>query len=349
MESPLWTRTHAPDLAHLPQPAARETLGRAVDEPVNLVVSGPKGCGKTAAVRALARKAHADLDTEFVELNVADVFQRTKAEIRADPRFEPFLQGAVAWTKRADVDTKYKRELSKADMLKHVLAEQATHAASAGSYRTILLDNAEAIRTDFQQALRRIIERNHRTTQIVLATRQPSTLIPAIRSRCLPVAMRAPTVEETVGVLERIATAEEIAFDAEGLEYVAGYGSGDLRRAVLGAQTTAEAAGEITINAAHEALSEVDTDARVEEMVAAAEAGRFIDARNVLDELLTDEGLSGEEVLDDLLRVGRTRYAGEDLAWLYRLAGEIDRDMVAGTTSRVHLSHLLAELGREAA
>ena len=85
MESPLWTERHAPSLSELPQPGPRDGLRRAVEEPMNLVVYGPAGAGKTAAVRALAEATHDDPDNDFVELNVADFFDRTKKEIRNDP------------------------------------------------------------------------------------------------------------------------------------------------------------------------------------------------------------------------------------------------------------------------
>ena len=77
-----------------------------------------------------------------------------------------------------------------------------------------------------------------------------------------------------------------------------------------------------------------------------AEAGEFTDARSTLDDLLVDEGFSGEEVLDDVLRIARSRYGGERLAEIHRLAGEIDLDLAEGTNDRLHVSHLLAELGR---
>jgi len=180
MDAPLWTETHAPALGDLPQASVRDRLDRAVDEPMNLVVQGPPGAGKTAAVRALADAAHED-DTDLVEINVADFFDRTKKEIRSDPRFEQFLTGRSRMPKR--------------DMINRVLKESASYAPVSGDYKTIVLDNAEAIREDFQQALRRVMERYHRTTQFVIATRQPSTLIAPIRSRCFPVpsGRRRPT------------------------------------------------------------------------------------------------------------------------------------------------------------
>ncbi|PSP79247.1 replication factor C small subunit 2 [Halobacteriales archaeon QS_4_69_225] len=332
MESPLWTERHAPSLSELPQPGPRDGLGRAVEEPMNLVVYGPAGAGKTAAVRALAEATHDDPDNDFVELNVADFFDRTKKEIRNDPRFSQFLEG--------------RSRLSKRDMISRVLTEQASYQPVSGSFRTVLLDNAEAIREDFQQALRRVMERHYEATQFVIATRQPSKLIPPIESRCFPVPMRAPTHEETVGVLETVVDREDVEYDDDGLEYVAGYGDGDLRRAILGAQTAAEGEGAVTMDAAYEALGDVGMTDDVAAMLSAADAGEFADARSDLDDLLYDEGFEGEAVLRELLETARGRYDGDELARLYELAGEVDLEMAEGNTDRVHLGRLLAELGR---
>jgi replication factor C small subunit len=335
MDAPLWTETHAPSLAELPQEEAREYLTRGVDEPINLVLYGPKGAGKTAAVRALAREAH-DTEDDLVTINVADFFGMTKKELAEDPRFSSFIT------------PKRRRESSKAALINHVLKESTSYPPVSGEYRTILLDNAEAIREDFQQALRRVMERHHEATQFVITTRQPSALIPPITSRCFPVPVRAPTTAETVDVLRDIVESEGVAYDADGLEYVAGYAEGDLRKAILGAQTTAEAEGEITMGSAYEALGEVGIDDRVEEMLVTAEDGEFVDARKLLDELLIDEGYDGSEVLEDVLAVSRSRYDGDELAAIHREAGEVDLDLVEGTSDRIQIGRLLAELGRDA-
>jgi replication factor C small subunit len=159
--------------------------------------------------------------------------------------------------------------------------------------------------------------------------------------------MRAPTDDEIAAVLEDIVESEGVDYDDDdGLEYVAGYADSDLRRAILAAQTTSEAEGAVTMNAAYETLGEVGADDQVKAMLDDAEAGEFTDARSTLDDLLVDEGFSGEEVLDDILRVARSRYNGDRLAELHRLAGEIDMDLAEGTNDRLHISHLLAEIGR---
>ena len=332
MEPPLWTEKHAPSLSELPQSGPRQSLENAVEEPMNLVVYGPRGAGKTAAVRALAGATHADPDNDFVELNVADFFDRTKKEIRNDPRFSQFLEG--------------RSQLSKRDMISRVLKEQASYQPVSGEFRTVLLDNAEAIREDFQQSLRRVMEQHYESTQFVIATRQPSKLIPPIESRCFPVPVRAPTHEETVGVLETIVEREGVDYDDDGLEYVAGYGDGDLRKAILGAQLTAEDEEEVTMEAAYEALGDVGMADELETVLAAADDGEFADARKGIDELLYDEGFEGNEILRALLETARGRYDGDELARLYRLAGEVDLEMSEGNADRVHLGRLLAELGR---
>ncbi|MEZ3116047.1 AAA family ATPase [Halobaculum sp. MBLA0147] len=329
MDGPTWTERYAPALDEVPQASVRERLERALDEPMNLVVQGPPGVGKTAAVRALARETHDDPDNDLVELNVADFFDRTKKEIREDPRFRPFLAG--------------RSQMAKRDMINHVLKESAANAPVSGEFKTVVLDNAEAIREDFQQALRRVMERFHRTTQFVIVTRQPSKLIPPIRSRCFPVPVRAPTTDEIIDVLAGICEAEDVPTEPEGLEFVASAADGDLREAVLSAQATASDHDEITMQAAYETLDDVGVDDELRSVVSDARVGDVGDARGTLDDLLYEQGFDGDTLLRELLRVARSssEIGSHDVTRLHALAGEVDLTMVDGTDDRLHLTHLL--------
>ena len=336
MDAPLWTETHAPGLDDLPQPEVRDRLRRAVDEPMNLVVQGPPGVGKTAAVRALAREAHADPENDLIELNVADFFNRTKKQIRADPRFEQFLDGRSRMAKR--------------DMINRVLKESASYAPMSGEYKTIVLDNAESIREDFQQALRRVMEQHHRTTQFIITTRQPSKLIPPIRSRCFPVPMPAPDDEALEAVLEHIFDAEGVDYEEGSLRVFANASNGNVRNAILAAQHAANNADTVTSNELISALGDVGFDDELKTLLINAREGDIKDARKTLTTLLDDEGYEGQELLRDILRVADStpeRFADGELARLHELAGQVDLDISTGIDDRLHITHLLTSWGAD--
>lgn len=350
MDDPLWITTHTPTIDELPQAEVRRYLDRVSSGPINLIFYGPPGSGKTAAARALGEHIHDNPDTDLIEINVADFFDRTKREIRDDPRFAHFLQGQTAFSKQyrqgTDKPNQYKRQWSKREMINHVLKELAGYQPSSGTFKTILLDNAEAIREDFQQALRRVMERHYETTQFIITTRQPTKLIPPIRSRCFPVPIRAPTTEETIRVLTTILDVEDVEYDDAGVAFLAEHADGDLRTAILDAQTVATQAGEITREDAYHVIREVGIDDDIVEMLEAATSGEFTDARSILDEVLITNGYTGHEVLDAIGRVADSRGL-IDPAELAVLRGDVDLAMGAGTNDRLHLAHLLADIGTE--
>ena len=331
METPLWIDRHQPTIEDLPQPEVREYLQKVPDGPVNLLLVGPPGSGKTAAVRALATELHASPEHDLQVINVDDFFGMTKRELVEDPRVRGFL------------DTDH-RQKSKAAIVNHVLTELASHPPVSGTFKTILLDNAEAMREDFQQALRRVMERHYSATQFVLTTRRRGAILDPIVSRCAQVPVRAPTTAEITDVLAAILEAEDVAYDLEGLAYLAEYADGDLREAITAAQTTAMEAETVTMESAYDALEGVGYAADIEAMLAAAESGSFGDARGMLDDLLIDEGFDGGEVLQEIVSVSRSRYDTDDLTAVTRLAGDIDVDLSIGTRDRVHLGNFLSQL-----
>lgn len=337
MNQPLWTDVYAPSLFDLSQPDVRAYLADATSEPINLVFHGPAGVGKTAAVRALADEAHDDTDNDLVELNVADIFDMTKKEIGNDPRFSHFI------------DSKRQRNSSKSDLLNHVLKESASYSPVSGTYKTIVLDNAENIREDFQQALRRVMEQHYETTQFIITTQQPSKLIPPLKSRCFPLAFDKPDENAVIEILEDILAEEGVEYDDDALAYLAGYANGNIRKGILATQTIAEQSEdtEITLETANNELGDVGITNELKDMLSHAENGDFNDARDILDDLLIDEGYDGQTILQELVTVAHSgRYTGDELTSFVSAAGDVDMDLTDASSDRIQLSNLLANLPR---
>lgn len=311
----LWTAKHAPDgFADLPQDEVARVLPSAAESGLNVVLHGPKGAGKTAAARLFG-------DDPYV-LNASDFFGMTKSEIADDPRFRGFITA------------KRKREMSKADMINHVLKEVASHSSVGEGRRTVVIDNAEETRRDFQQALRRVVERFSEQCRFVLTTRSLSALIPAIRSRALPVAVRQATKDERVEALERVVEREGVKSDDAGVEFVAEEAE-TLRESVLLLQTVA-ARGPVTMDAVLETSDEVEDD-RAPEVLQKAREGDFDEAVEVLDDMIIEGGWSGGDILRRVLEETDNPY--EVVA-----VGETEHALDEGANDRIHLERLVAEI-----
>ena len=309
----LWTAKHAPEnFDDLPQEEVGRTLSRVSESGLNVVLHGPRGAGKTAAARLFG-------DDPYV-LNAADFFGMTKNEIAEDPRFRGFITA------------KRKRKMSKADMINHVLKEVASHSSVGEERRVIVIDNAEETRRDFQQALRRVIERYSSSCRFVLTTRSLSALIPAIRSRGLPVAVRQPTKEERVEALERVVEREGLQAEPEGIEFVAEEAE-TLREAVLLLQSVASR-GKVSMESVLEVADEVEKDG-ISNLLEDARAGSFDDAVDTADDLLIEGGWSGTDILR---RVLEETEDPEEVV----LVGEVDAALDEGANDRIHVERLIS-------
>ena len=211
-------------------------------------------------------------------------------------------------------------------------------------YRIIFLDEADALTSDAQSALRRTMEQFSNNVRFILSCNYSSQIIDPIQSRCA-VFRFAPLSDEAVAEeLELIAEAEGIDLAEDGIEALVYAAGGDMRKAINGLQAAA-VTGDVVDE---DAVFEVTSTARPEdirEMVESALDGDFTAARSKLDHLLTEEGIAGGDVIDQLHRaVWEFDLEDEAAVRLLDRIGEADYRITEGASERIQLEALLASL-----
>jgi DNA polymerase III delta prime subunit len=200
---------------------------------------------------------------------------------------------------------------------------------------------------DAQAALRRTMEQFSDNTRFVLSCNYSSRIIDPIQSRCAVFRFSPLSAAAVAEYVREIAAAEEIEVTDDGLEALTYVADGDMRRAINALQAAA-VTGEVVDEAAVYAITATARPEEIEEMVTEALDGDFVAARGTLDELLTDRGIAGGDVIDQLHRSVWDYDLSETAAVrvLDRL-GEADYRIAAGANERIQLESLLAAVARE--
>jgi len=201
--------------------------------------------------------------------------------------------------------------------------------------------------SDAQSALRRTMEQFSNNVRFILSCNYSSQIIDPIQSRCA-VFRFSPLPEEAIATqVRRIAEREDIDVTDDGvnaLVYVAG---GDMRAAINGLQAAAVTGAVVD----EEAVFEITSTARpedIKEMVLSALDGDFTASRSQLDRLLTEEGIAGGDIIDQLHRsVWEYELDDEAAVRLLDRIGEADYRITEGANERIQLEALLASIALE--
>ena len=173
--------TAAPDVlrdATENQPAARAALSAALRSPGHAYLfAGPPGSGKRAAARAFA--------AELLDGGAADPDDARRRAL-ADPSPHPDL----VWL--APQGTQHL-----VDELRERVIVAAAYRPFEGARRVFVIEAAEAMADEGQNALLKTLEEPPPFVHLVLITSEPAALLETVRSRCQPVRF-APLGAEAV-------------------------------------------------------------------------------------------------------------------------------------------------------
>jgi replication factor C small subunit len=265
----------------------------------HLILSGPHGTGKSVAVECFARELYGEtweLNTSVFQ--TADLFLQGKALLEQDERYSHL----------------YQKNQSLINNFKYIIKWYASLKPLNAEYKLMVFEDAHTLTRDAQQSLRRIMERTSTTCRFVFTTTNPSALLPAIRSRCLPLFFSPVGTDPMLAHLREIRDTERASCSNtcsdDDLDMIVQASSGDLRRAVLLLQAAMETGRCVDLFD----ISQSETATITTGALASVKAGDSRSAIRRFESLMIEYGLSGSEVLDEIRAAAKREYNHPALA-----------------------------------
>ena len=269
----------------------------------HLMFTGPAGTGKTTCSLALAREMFGDeWKGNFIELNASD------------ERGIDVVRGKI-------------KEFAR------------TSPLGGAEFKIIFMDEADALTSDAQAALRRTMEKYSGICRFILSCNYSSKIIDPIQSRCA--VFRS---EDVSGFLMSIVEKEKIDIDDDAVKGLVMVARGDMRRAVNSLQVAASLGRKIDLDLIYQTTGMANPE-EVKKILETALAGDFIRARDMLEKTMIEFGLSGQDIIKQI----HSAYFDLSLTDMEKVrlidkTGEIEFRIVEGSNEKIQLEALLAYL-----
>lgn len=266
-----WVEKYRPrridDVAH--QEEVIQTLQNALSSGnlPHLLFYGPPGTGKTTSALAIVRQLFGPelMKTRVLELNASD--ERGISVVR--------------------------------DKIKN-FAATAVGAPAAGypcpGFKVIILDEADSMTEDAQNALRRTMETHSKVTRFMFLCNYVSRIIEPLASRCAKFRFK-PLQGDVINTrVQHICQAEGVSIEPDALRTLSRVSGGDLRRAITTLQSAVRLRGSPVTAAAVLDVSGAVPESAVAGLLEAARSGFFDSIQQAVTDLIA-EGYPAQEIL----------------------------------------------------
>jgi replication factor C small subunit len=273
------------------------------------IFAGPPGTGKTTAALCLARDFYGESYREhLMELNASD-------------------------ERGIDVVRETVKTFARSRSIGEI------------PFKILILDEADNMTSDAQQALRRTMERYTETCRFIMCANYSGKIIEPIQSRCAPFRFTFLPREEHDNYIKYIADRENVQLLPDGAEAIFEVCGGDLRKAINTLQSAASVNKPVDAKLVYSITGRA-SPADVQKMLTTAIKGDFLGARKQLRDMIQKYGVAGSDIIRQI-HTEIFKAAEIPERWKIKLAdivGEIDYRLVEGSDEEVQLSALLAKL-----
>ncbi|MEK6907345.1 MAG: replication factor C small subunit, partial [Nanoarchaeota archaeon] len=212
--------------------------------------------------------------------------------------------------------------------------------------KIILLDEADALTRDAQNALRRTMEQYSENCRFILSANYSSKVIEPIQSRCVIFRFKPLNLEDVKKVIKKISKDEKLKINDNVIKLIYDVSEGDLRRVENILQSCAIINNEITENLVNEITASANPK-DIKEILEFALNKDFIKARNKLLELMLKNGLSGIDIIKQIQKEILNLSVNDNKKLeLIDKCGEIEFRLVEGSDDFVQLESFLAFMGK---